>query len=295
MLNARGGFESDLTVMRLSADSFLIVTGSAQGVRDADWIRRNMPEDAFAVLTDVTSAYAVLSLMGPRSKDILSKLTDADLSLHGFPFATAREIDVGYARALANRMSYIGEQGWELIVPGECAAGLYDAIFDAGAGLGLLDAGYYALEAMRIEKGFRAWGRELTPDVNPFQAGLGFAVKLDKPGGFIGQRALVDAKAGNGFDKRIVQFTIDDPEPVLWGGEPVLRDGRPVGELRSAAYGHTLGRSVGLALMECPNGVTTGFCGRGASKSASPAAPVPRRRTCVPLSIPRARGCARTS
>ena len=259
MLNARGGYESDLTVMRLAPDRFLIVTGSAQGVHDADWIRRNTPEDAFVVLTDVTSAYAVLSLMGPRSKDILSKLTDADLSSAGFPFATVREIDVGYSRALANRMSYIGELGWELIVPSECAAGLYDAIFEAGAAFGLVDAGYYALEAMRIEKGYRAWGRELTPDIDPFQAGLGFAVRLDKPGGFIGRKALLEAKARPGPDKRIVQFTIDDPEPVLWGGELVLRGGEPIGELRSAAYGHTLGRSVGLALLENPDGVTAGF------------------------------------
>ena len=259
MLNPRGGYETDLTVMRLAADRFLVVTGSAQGVHDADWIRRNMPEGAFAVLTDVTSAYAVLSLMGPRSRDILSRLTAADLTDEGFAFASVREIDIGHARGYANRMSYIGELGWELIVPAECAAGVYDDLFEAGREAGLLDAGYYALEAMRIEKGYRAWGRELTPDITPYEAGLGFAVKLDKPGGFIGREALVEARAGRPLRRRIVQLTVDDPEPVLWGGELVLRDGKPVGELRSAAYGHTLGRSVGLALIENDDGVGADF------------------------------------
>ncbi|MGN6550686.1 MAG: GcvT family protein [Pararhizobium sp.] len=263
MLNARGGYESDLTVMRLAPEVFLIVTGSAQGVRDADWIRRNMPSDARAVLTDVTSAYSVLSLMGPRSRDILSRLTPADLTLQGFPFASVRDIDVGYGRAIANRMSYVGELGWELIVASEVAAGLYDAIFDAGADLGLIDAGYYALEAMRLEKGYRAWGRELTPDITPYQAGLGFTVKLDKAGGFIGQQALAEAKSQNVLRKRIVQFTVDDPEAVLWGGELVLRGGEPVGELRSASFGPTLGRSVGLALIEHAGGVSADFLDGG--------------------------------
>ncbi|HVH50002.1 MAG TPA: FAD-dependent oxidoreductase, partial [Sphingomicrobium sp.] len=259
LLNARGGYESDLTVMRLAADRFLLVTGSAQAVHDADWIRKNIAADAHVTLTDVTSAYAVLALMGPKARDILARVTSVDLSNDGFPFATIREIDVGYATAYANRMTYVGELGWELIVPTEFAVGVYEALHEAGRDFGLLDCGYYALEALRLEKGYRAWSRELTPDINPYEAGLAFAVALDKPGGFIGQEALVAAKAKGVPSRRIVQFTVDDAAPMLWGGELILSDGKPIGEVRSAAYGHTLGRSVALGLIEHPSGVDKDF------------------------------------
>jgi len=259
VLNARGGYESDLTVMRLGLEKFLIVTGSAQAVHDADWIGRNIPSDAHAIVTDVTSSYAVLALMGPSSRDLLGKLSSADLSNAGFPFATIREIDIGYATAYANRMTYVGELGWELIVPTEFAVGVYEALHEAGREFGLTDAGYYALDALRIEKGFRAWGRELTPDITPWEAGLGFAVTIDKPGGFIGRDALVNAKPTAAPARRIVLFTLDDAEPMLWGGELILRDGKPVGEVRSAAYGHTLGRSVALGLIENEAGVDAMF------------------------------------
>lgn len=263
LLNERGGYESDLTVMRLAADRFLLVTGSAQAVHDADWVRKNIPVDAHVTLTDVTSAYAVLALMGPKSRDILARLTSTDLSGESFPFATIREIDIGYATAYANRMTYVGELGWELIVPTEFAVGAYEALQEAGRDLGLVDCGYYALEALRLEKGYRAWSRELTPDINPYEAGLAFAVCLDKAGGFIGREALVAAKARGTPTKRIVQFTVDDPLPMLWGGELILRDGKPVGEARSAAYGHTLGRSVALGLIENPSGVDKAFLETG--------------------------------
>ncbi|MDN2568106.1 FAD-dependent oxidoreductase [Aquibium sp. A9E412] len=263
LLNARGGYESDLTVMRLARDRFLLVTGSAQPVHDADWIRKNTPDDAHAVLTDVTSSYAVLSVMGPKARDVLERVTSADLSNAAFPFATVREIDVGYATAYANRMSYIGELGWELLVPAEFAVGVYETLHEAGREAGLLDAGYYALEALRLEKGFRAWGRELTPDINPYEAGLGFAVARDKPGGFIGSEALAAHRQKGVLLRRIVQFTLDDGEPVLWGGELILRDGKPVGEVRSAAYGHTLGRSVALGLVEDEAGVSKAYLEEG--------------------------------
>jgi 4-methylaminobutanoate oxidase (formaldehyde-forming) len=258
MLNERGGYESDLTVMRLAAQKFLIVTGSAQAVHDADWIAKNTPADAHATVTDVSSAYSVLALMGPKSRALLGRLTSADLSDAGFPFATIREIDIGYATAYANRMTYVGELGWELIVPTEFAVGVYEALHEAGAEFGLVDAGYYALEALRLEKGYRAWSRELTPDITPRQAGLGFAVALDKPGGFIGRDALVAARSST-LCRRIVQFTLADAEPMLWGGELILADGAPVGEVRSAAYGHTLGRSVALGLIENEAGIDAAF------------------------------------
>ncbi|WDZ79235.1 FAD-dependent oxidoreductase (plasmid) [Ensifer adhaerens] len=263
VLNKRGGYESDLTVMRLATDRFLLITGSAQAVHDADWIRKTIAADAHVTLTDVTSAYSVLALMGPQSRDILSRLTSADLSNEGFPFATIREIDIGYATAYANRMTYVGELGWELIVPTEFAVGVYEALHEAGRDFGLTDCGYYALEALRLEKGYRAWSRELTPDITPYEAGLAFAVALEKPGGFVGRDALVSAKASGTPSRRIVQLTLDDPLPMLWGGELILRDGEPVGEVRSAAYGHTLGRSVALGLVENRPGVDKAFLETG--------------------------------
>ncbi|TAM97964.1 MAG: FAD-dependent oxidoreductase [Rhizobiaceae bacterium] len=262
MFNERGGYESDLTVLRLATDRFLIVTGSAQPIRDFDWIARHIPAGAHAFLTDVTSSYAVLGVMGPKARKVLSRLTADDLSDEAFPFATHRQIDVGYGICIANRMTYVGELGWELIVPAEFTVGAYEALLDAGKDLGLIDAGYYAIEALRLEKGFRAWGRELTPDINPWQAGLGFALDLGKEGGFIGRDAIAAAK-GKPLQKRIVQFTLDDGGPMLWGGELILRNGEPTGELRSAAYGHSLGRAVGLGLVENGDGVDARFLDEG--------------------------------
>ena len=252
-LNSRGTFESDFTVARLARDKFLIITGSAQPTRDMDWLGRNLPPDAHVVLTDVTSAWTVLSVMGPRSRALLQKVSRADFSNEGFPFAAIREIGVGYATVLAARRTYMGELGWELYVPVEFAATVFETLHEAGAEFGLRDAGYYAVEGLRLEKGYRAWGRELTPDDTPFQAGLGWAVKLDKPGGFIGQKALVEAK-GKPLTRRLVSVVLEDSEPLLWGGEALLRDGAPVGDLTSAAYGHTIGAALGLGYVKRTDG-----------------------------------------
>ncbi len=253
LLNDRGTFESDLTIARLARDRFLIVTGSAQPTRDADWIGRHMPEDARATLTDVTAAWTVLSVMGPRSRALLQSVSRADFSNEAFPFATIREIGVGHATVLASRRTYMGELGWELYVPVEFAATVFEALHEAGVEFGLRDSGYYAVETLRLEKGYRAWGRELTPDDNPFQAGLGWAVKLDKPGGFIGQKALVEAKA-KPLARRLVSVVLADGEPLLWGGEALLRDSKPVGDLTSAGYGHTVGASVGMGYVKRADG-----------------------------------------
>lgn len=253
VLNARGTFESDFTVARLARDKFLIVTGSAQPTRDMDWLGRNLPSDAHAVLTDVTSAWTVLSVMGPRSRALLQKVSSADFSNDGFPFAAIQEISVGYATVLAARRTYMGELGWELYVPVEFAATVFETLHAAGEEFGLRDAGYYAIEGLRLEKGYRAWGRELTPDDTPFQAGLGWAVKLDKPGGFIGQKALLEAKA-KPLARRLVSIVLEDGEPLLWGGEALLRDGKAVGDLTSAAYGHTIGAAVGLGYVKRVDG-----------------------------------------
>ncbi len=260
LLNSRGGYESDLTILRLKSQEYMIVTGSAQSVRDADWVSRNFSDDAHVFLTDVTAAWAVLSVMGPKSRDVLEPLTRADLSNAAFPFGTHQRLDVGYATVLANRMTYVGELGWELLVPVEFAAGVYDDIMAAGEVVGIRDAGYYALEGLRIEKGYRAWGRELTPDITPLQAGLSFAVDWDKPGGFIGRDALLRARNDPSHLKtRVVQLVLQDPDAQLWGGEAVLCNGKEVGEVRSAAFGHSLGASAALCHMHAPDPITSTF------------------------------------
>jgi 4-methylaminobutanoate oxidase (formaldehyde-forming) len=258
MLNERGGFESDLTVTRISADEYLIVTGSAQVTRDAHWIRRHIPDGARATLSDVTGAYAVLGVMGPRARDLLARLTRADLSNEAFPFATSRELWLGRAPVRASRITYVGELGWELYVPVEFATGVYDALHAAGGDLGLTDAGYYAVESLRVEKAYRAWGRELTTDDTPLEAGLGFAVRFDKAAPFIGRDALL-AQRATPLGKRLVSFVLDDPEALPWGDEPIWCEGAIVGSTTSAAYGHTLGRAVAMGYVRREGGVDTAY------------------------------------
>lgn len=263
MLNERGGYESDLSVLRLGEQRFMLITGSAQPVHDAHWIRRHLPADAHCHISDVTSAWSVLSAMGPRSRELLQQVSSADFSNKAFAFSTNCEIDLGYATVLANRMSYVGELGWELIVPVEFTVGVYELLHQAGQGLGLLDAGYYALEGLRLEKGYRAWGREVTPNINPIEAGLGFAVDLDKPGGFLGREAVLGAIAQGAPQRSIVQLTLDDPDAQCWGGEVILRNGQPCGEVRSAAFGHTVGTCVILGLLNHADGVSHQFVANG--------------------------------
>jgi glycine cleavage system aminomethyltransferase T/glycine/D-amino acid oxidase-like deaminating enzyme len=248
MLNERGGIESDLTLTRIASDEYLIVTGTAQTTRDFTYIERGIPAEAHCVIIDVTAMYAVFALMGPRSRELLAKVSDADFSNAGFPFGSSREIDLGYARLRATRLTYVGELGWELYVPVEQAVAVYEALQSAGEALGLCDAGYNALESLRLEKGYRAWGRELTPDYHSLEAGLGFAVKLGSEHPFRGREALLRLRQ-EPLRRRMVIVTLPDPEPILWGGELILRDGRPVGHLSSAAYGHSLGGAVGMGYL----------------------------------------------
>lgn len=262
MLNERGGFESDLTVLRLAQDRFLLITGSAQPVRDMDWISRNLDATAHAFITDVTSAYAVIAVMGPQSRALLARITPADLSNDAFPFSTVQEIDLGHGTGLANRITYVGELGWELVIPTDMAVSIYDLLHQCGSDLGLVDAGYYAIDSMRLEKGYRAWSRELTPDISPLEAGLGFAVGWKKTA-FLGREALLSTKAYGPPRRRIIQFTLENDTPMLWGGEAVLRDGKPVGELRSGFYGYSLGRAVGLGLVTNETGVDIDFLQSG--------------------------------
>jgi len=244
MLNRRGGFESDLTVMRLAADRFLLVTGSAQPLRDADWIQRHIGE-AFVTLTDVSALYGVLSVMGPRARELLARVSPDDLSPAGLPFGHTKEIDLGHARVRAARMSYVGGPGWELYVPIEMSRHVFLALHEAGADLGLRDAGYHALDALRIEAGRRAWGAELGPDETPFEAGLLAGLKLDKGCDFVGRDALLAAR-GQPLRKKLVTVVLDDPAAYVWGGETLSFDGQAAGELSSAGWSLRAGACIGL-------------------------------------------------
>ena len=256
LLNRRGGYESDLTVTRTGETSFLLVSSSAATERDQDWIRRHVPEGHDTAVVDVTSGYAVLGVMGPHSRTLLSRLTDVDLSEAAFGFATSAQIPLGHATVRATRMTYVGELGWELYVPTELAGGVYDDLVRAGSDLGLVDAGYYAIESLRLERGYRAFGKELTPEHNPVEAGLTFACKLDGDVGFLGRAAVERARA-EGVRRRLVSFVVEDPAPMLWGGELLRRDGVAVGQVTSAAWGETVGACVGLGYVADPAGPTT--------------------------------------
>jgi len=242
LLNERGGYESDLTVSCLGAETYLLVTGSAQRVRDRDWILGHLPAGADVSVADVTEDYAVLSVMGPRAREALSRVTGADLGNAAFPYGGVREISIAGARVNAVRVSYVGELGWELYVPARRAPAVYDALTARGD---VVDAGYYALESLRMEKGYRAWGRELTPEDTPLEAGMAFTVSWDKPGGFLGRGALLEQRR-RGISRRLLLFALTDPEVMAWGEEPVYRNGELVGVLSSAAYGHIVGGVVGM-------------------------------------------------
>jgi glycine cleavage system aminomethyltransferase T/glycine/D-amino acid oxidase-like deaminating enzyme len=251
MLNARGGFESDLTITRLGDEAFFILTGSGQATRDASWIEGHIASEEFAVLVDVTSAYSVISLMGPRAGALLAQLSSDDLTRAALPFAMTAEIDVGYARVRAARMSYVGGPGFEMVVPTDQCVTLYDALWSAGDSCGLRDAGYYTIDALRIEAGRRAWGAELSPDETPWEAGIDYAVKMDKAA-FIGRDALARQREA-GIRKRLVMFTFDDSKAFPWGGEPILMDGRNVGELTSAGYSRKHGRAIAMGYARAGN------------------------------------------
>ena len=242
-LNERGGIEADLTVTRLAADKYLIVTAPVTQTRDFNWLERHIPDDAFATLTDVSSGYAVLGIMGPRSRDLLQRLTGEDLSNAAFPFATSREVDLGYARVRATRITYVGELGWELYIPTEFAVQVYDTILAEQPDI--VHAGYHAMNSLRLEKAYRHWGHDITDEDTPLEAGLGFAVSWDKEGGFIGREALLRQKE-EGVRKRLVQFALDADAPQLFHNEPIWRNGQLVGFLTSGMHGHTLGRPIGM-------------------------------------------------
>jgi 4-methylaminobutanoate oxidase (formaldehyde-forming) len=250
MLNARGGIECDLTVGRLSDTEYYIVTGTGFATHDFDWIARSIPEGLDARLSDVTSAYAVLSVMGPKSREVLQGLSEDDMSNAAFPFSRAKRITLAGAPLLALRVTYVGELGWELHIPVEFAATVYDAIMAAGEPHGIANAGYRAIESLRLEKGYRAWGADIGPDHSPLVAGLGWAVKLKSGKPFQGREALA-AQAAKPLPRLLAGFTTD-PSVVLLGRETIYRDGKRAGWLSSGGYGYTVGRSIGYGYVRDP-------------------------------------------
>jgi glycine cleavage system aminomethyltransferase T/glycine/D-amino acid oxidase-like deaminating enzyme len=248
LLDRRGGIQSDLTVTRLADDLFLLVTGTAVGNHDAAWLRRHLPEDGSVALRDVTSGRVCFGLWGPRARDILASVSPDDVSDAGFPYLTAREITVGSVPVLALRVTYVGELGWELYAPTEYGRALWTALWEAGTPLGMVAAGYRAIEALRLEKGYRAWSSDITPDETPYEAGLGFAVAIDKPIDFLGRDALIAAKAA-GPRKRLRCLVLDDPRSVCLGNEPVRVGGEVVGRVTSGGQGFAVERSIAYAYL----------------------------------------------
>lgn len=243
MLNDRGGIECDLTAVRVAKDEYYIVTGTGYATHDFDWISRNIPEGMNAQLVDVTSAYAVLSLMGPKARDVLQSITRDDISNDAFPFGTAKTIGIAGCPVRALRVTYVGELGWELHLPVEYATTVYDALMQAGEPHGLRDAGYRAIESLRLEKGYRAWASDIGADHTPAEAGLGWAVKLKKNIDFKGRKAA-EAQRDQGVKKILACFTTD-PDVVLSGRETIYRNGERVGWLTSGGFGYTVGKSIG--------------------------------------------------
>jgi 4-methylaminobutanoate oxidase (formaldehyde-forming) len=254
MLNDKGGIESDLTVVRIAEDEYYITTGTGFATHDFDWIRRNIPAGMNVQLFDITSANAVLSLMGPKSRAILEAVTRSDVSNQGFRFGQARTIGVAGCPVRALRVTYVGELGWELHLPVEYATTVFEALMAAGREHGLRPAGYRAIESLRLEKGYRAWGSDIGPDHTPDEAGLGWAVKLRKNIDFKG-RAAVEAQRSGGVRKMLACFVVDAPDVVLSGRETIYRNGRRVGWLTSGGYGYTIGKSIGYGYVRDPGGV----------------------------------------
>jgi 4-methylaminobutanoate oxidase (formaldehyde-forming) len=248
LLDRRGGIQADLTVTRLAPDAFLLVTGTAVGNHDAAWLRRHLPDDGSVALRDVTAGRVCLGLWGPRARDILASVTRDDVSDATFPYLTAREITVGSVPVLALRVTYVGELGWELYAATDYGRALWTALWAAGRPHGMVAAGYRAIDALRLEKGYRVWSSDITPDETPFEAGLGFAVAFGKEVEFLGRDALVAAKAA-GPRVRLRCLVLDDPRSVCLGNEPVRVGGEVVGRVTSGGYGFAVERSIAYAYL----------------------------------------------
>ena len=284
-LNERGGIEADLSVTRLAPDRFLIVTAAFTATHVQAWLGDHIGAQLHCVVTDVSDAWSMLNVQGPRSRELLAAVAAGDWSNPAFPFGTAREVTIGYQRALALRLSFTGELGWELYIPTPFTPGAYDALVEAGARCGLQHCGYHTLNSLRIEKAYRDWAHDIGPDDNPLAAGLAFTCAWDKPGGFIGREALLAAR-GQPRTRRLVQFLLEDPQPMLYHNEPILKDGKRVGFVTSAMYGHTLGGAVGLGYVADPGGVGEELIASGGFEILIGDERVPARASLRPLYDP---------
>lgn len=261
-LNERGGMESDVTIARTGDEEFLVVTAGVQRVRDLSWLRTHAKGAGHVFVADVSSGYACLSVMGPRSRELLMRVSPADFSDNAFPFATAQDIEVGYGMAWAFRMTFVGELGWELHIPTEQALGVYDALIAAGRDLDLKHAGYVAMNTLRLEAGYRDWGADVSDEESPLEAGLGFTVAWNKGQDFIG-RAVLEPQRTQIPRRRLVQLAAPEAAPLMFGTEPVWRNGALVGYLRSAGYGHTLGCGIGMGYLHSETGVSAKWLSEG--------------------------------
>lgn len=261
LLNTRGGIEADLTIARLAEDRFYIVTGTGFRTHDLNWINDHLPSGD-VTLHDVTEEWGTLSLMGPKARDVLSRVTTANIGNDAFPFGHVQEIEISGAKARALRVTYVGELGWELHVPLASTGAVFDALMEAGVGEGVRPVGYRAIESLRLEKGYRAWSSDITPNDTPFEAGLGWAVKMRSNTPFIGREAL-ECKQAAPLTKRLAGFLVHDESVVLLGRETILRSGVPVGYLSSGGYGYTLGAGLGLGYVKNPDGVSNDWLASG--------------------------------
>ena len=257
-LNPRGGIEADVTVTRLSETAFLVVTIAAGQRRDFAWLQRHIPADAHAVATDISPGLTMLSLMGPRSRALISALSGEQFDNAAFPFGTSREIELGYGIVRASRLTFVGELGWEMLIPTDFAKHVLEEVLRVGADFDLRHGGYFAINSMRMEKGYRHWGHDISDEDTPLEAGLGFAVAFDKPSGFIGREALLCQRDQRPLAKRLIQVRLDagSNPPLLYHEEPILKDGRIVGAITSGSYGHRVGASLGMGYVRCDDGVT---------------------------------------
>ncbi len=262
-LNVEGKLEADLTVTKLDDEKYLVVVTDTMHRHAETWMKRHFPEGSHAMVTDVTSGYGQLNLQGPRSRELLQTLTGADLSNEAFPFRAAKEIDLGFARVLCVRITYLGELGYELYIPAEQATSVYDLIIEAGKDFGLKHAGLKALASLRMEKGYRDYGHDIDNTDNPLETGLGFAVDWNKPHGFIGKEALAEVKVAGPMTRRLMQILVKDPEPLMYHAEVVRRNGKAVGYVRAASYGHSLGGAVGLTMIEAGEPVDAAYINGG--------------------------------
>lgn len=262
-LNERGGMEADLTVTRLAEDKYFIVSAGDFYTHDLMWLRKHILSDAHVFATDVTSGYTLLNIQGPKSRELMKRITTADVSKEAFPYMSAQEIDINYALVQALRVTYEGELGFELYIPTEFSAHVYEAVVEAGQDLGLKHAGFQALNSLRIEKAYREYGHDMDNTDTPLEAGLGFAVKFDKFGGFIGRDALLRHKESGPLKYRMVQFLLEDPEPLLYGNEIIYRGGKIVGYLKTGTYGFTLGGAVGMGFVHHENDASDEYINGG--------------------------------